>query len=93
MPAMHDEIITPKILCRHTRIIVSGHFSVVCLEPYLQLKKNPVRYLTCLHIRTHFAIYKGGSVEETVLVFVRETTEFLAAKNCTGTGSTEKDTS
>ena len=39
IPAMHDEIITPKILCRHTRIIVSGHFSVVCLEPYLQSKK------------------------------------------------------
>ena len=39
IPAMHDEIITPKILCRHTKIIVSGHFSVVCLEPYLQFKE------------------------------------------------------
>ena len=68
MPAMNDEIIKPKVLWRHARIIVSEHFSVICLEPYMQFKKNHVRYLTPLQRNIcHFEIYKGGSVEETVL--------------------------
>ena len=69
MPAMDDEIIKPKILWRHTRIIVSEHFSVICLEPYLQSKKIMLNtYLTPLQRNIcHFGICKGGSVEETVL--------------------------
>ena len=34
-PAMHEDIITPMILCKHTSIIVSGHLSVVARDPYL----------------------------------------------------------